>query len=115
MSEPVFKIVGAADWARARQTGVVPWSDADERDGFMHLSMGAQVLDTARLHFAGRRDCLALEIDPARLRDPLRYERSEKRAQLFPHLYGALPVSAVMRVFELAPDGPGYSFGAESD
>jgi uncharacterized protein (DUF952 family) len=101
------KILPAESWRRAGD--VVPWSEDDERDGFMHLSTLEQVLDTARRHFPGRRDLVALEIDEGAIADPVIYERSRSGA-LFPHLYGSLPRSAVIRVTGLAWTDGGYSF-----
>jgi uncharacterized protein (DUF952 family) len=63
-------------------------------DGFIHLSTADQVLRTAERYFAGRTDLMVLAIDPSRLDAPLRYE--EAHGDLFPHLYGPLPVQAVV-------------------
>lgn len=103
-----YKIILASSW---RDCGdVVPWSDDDRRDGFMHLSTAAQVLETAARRFAGRRDLVALEVDEAAISAALRYEKSRGGA-LFPHLYGALPRSAVRRVRPLALlDGGRFAF-----
>ena len=45
------------------------------------------------------------EIDPTRLEAPLKWEPS-RGGDLFPHLYGELPLSAVVRTWTLAL-GPG--------
>lgn len=106
----LFKILSAADW---RGSGdIVPWSDDDRRDGFMHLSTAAQVLETAQRHFAGRRDLVALEIDEASVAGGLRYEKSRGGA-LFPHLYGELRKSAVTRALALVQSDEGrFAFAA---
>ena len=91
----VYKILPMAEWTGA--VGIVPWSNDDRRDGFMHLSTAEQVLETAARHFAGRRDLVALEINAARLGTALRYERG-RGGDLFPHLYGELDAAAVTAV-----------------
>ncbi len=106
----VYKLAPSAAWARAQETGVVEPAEVDRRDGFIHLSTANQALETARLYFAHVPDVVALEIDPARLSDPLRYEMAPKRGEAFPHLYGALPTSAVVRARALERAGDGFVF-----
>ena len=80
-------------------------SEVDLRDGFIHFSSAAQVVETAGKHFAGQSDLLLVRIDSARLGDSLKWESSRGGA-LFPHLYGELDLTAVTRV-EPLPLGPG--------
>ena len=75
-------------------------SDVDHRDGFIHLSTGAQVKETVARHFAGQTELLLVEVDAGKLGDSLRWETSRDN-ELFPHVYGALPMNAVVRVDEL--------------
>jgi uncharacterized protein (DUF952 family) len=107
----VFKVLSATDWAKV--AAVVPWSDDDRRDGFMHLSTGAQVLETATRHFAGAVRLVALEIDALALGSALRWEPSRSGA-LFPHLYGDLPRAAVVRARRLVKEGDAFAFADES-
>ena len=109
LPSPLYRIAVVADWAAARETGAVPWGVVDRRDGFLHLSTGPQVLDTARLYLAGRKELLALEIDASMLEGEIRFEPSRGGA-LFPHLYGALSVAAVTRVRPLVPTLDGFAF-----
>ena len=53
--------------------------------------------ETAALYFRGENDLLLVAVDGARLGPALRYEASRGGA-LFPHLYSALPLSAVLWV-----------------
>jgi uncharacterized protein (DUF952 family) len=64
------------------------------------------VAETARKHFAGRNDLLLVAVDTAKLGPALRWEPSRGGA-LFPHLYGPLPLSAVISTapLPLAHDG----------
>jgi GNAT superfamily N-acetyltransferase len=73
----------------------------------VHLSTPEQVHLPAAVLFPGRRDLAVLVIDPARLADPVRFEPGvHGEAQLFPHLYGPLPVSAVVAVLPWRPPAP---------
>jgi uncharacterized protein (DUF952 family) len=85
----------------------------DVADGFMHFSTGTQVVESAARHRAGERDLILLAVDPDRLGAALRWEPA-RGGQLFPHLYGPLPLSAVVwaRPLPLGPDGR-HSFPPE--
>jgi uncharacterized protein (DUF952 family) len=93
----VYKICPASLWRAAECAGVFRGSKADRRDGFIHFSTAAQVVETAAKHFAGQSDLLLVRIDAAKFGDRLKWEPSRAGA-LFPHLYGDLDLAAVMRV-----------------
>jgi uncharacterized protein (DUF952 family)/ribosomal protein S18 acetylase RimI-like enzyme len=92
------------DWTTAeRHGGVDPLPEV----GFVHLSTPEQVHLPAERLFAGRDDVLLLVVDPARLTDPVRFEPGvpgDPASMRFPHLYGPLPVTAVVAVHPWAPD-----------
>ena len=102
----IYRIVTEDEWRAAQAAGVFNGSADDRRDGFIHFSTAAQAAETAAKHYAGKKELLVLCVDPAALSAPLKWEVS-RGGQLFPHLYGALPVEAVRRVekLPLAPDG----------
>lgn len=91
----IYKVVDAALWTRAQTEAFVPPMAVDEADGFIHFSTLAQLIGTLRLHFAGRSDIMLLAVRAEDVADALRWEPS-RGGDLFPHLYGALPVSAVI-------------------
>jgi uncharacterized protein (DUF952 family) len=97
VSVMIFKIVPASLWAAAEAAGQFTGSPVDVVDGFIHFSTGAQAAETAARHFAGQSDLLLAAVDVDALRDGLRWEPS-RGGDLFPHLYGALPLSAVVWV-----------------
>ena len=57
----------------------------------------------ANQRFRGRTDLVLLHIDPTRLRSEVRYENLEGGETLFPHVYGAIPIGAVLNVIPLRP------------
>jgi uncharacterized protein (DUF952 family) len=93
-------------WREAERGGAFIGAPIDVQDGFIHFSTVAQVRETAAKHFAGQSDLLLIAIDPEPLGPALRYEPS-RGGNLFPHLYGAMPLSAVRWTTPLAlgPDG----------
>ena len=104
----IYKILSDREWHAAQEAGAFVGSAADRADGYVHLSTAAQVAETARRHFAGRADLFLLAVDADGLGD-LRYEPS-RGGELFPPLYGALPVSAVRWAKALAHDGERHLF-----
>lgn len=102
----VYKICSRSDWMIAERTGWFDGSDADRRDGFIHLSDAAQIRETARRHFSGRDNLVLVAFDSDALGAALRWEPSRGGA-LFPHLYGRLPAAEADAVFDLSRDGVG--------
>lgn len=97
----IYRLVSREDWQAAQETGAFEGSAHDRRDGFIHFSTASQVRETAAKHYARRADLLLLHVAVSALNAPLRWEVSRNQ-ELFPHLYGPLPVNAVRRV-DLVP------------
>lgn len=108
----VFKIVATEEWAKAQAAGVFAGAAIDRADGFIHFSTAEQAPETAAKWFAGRGDLTLAAIDAEALGKALRWEPSRGGA-LFPHLYGPLPMSAVVwaRPLPLGSDGA-HVFGS---
>jgi uncharacterized protein (DUF952 family) len=106
MAALIFKICPQALWRQAEEAGEFAGAPVDEADGFIHFSTAAQVRETARRHFSGADDLLLIAVDADALGGVLRWEPS-RGGQLFPHLYGRLPLSAVRSVepLRLGADG----------
>ena len=106
----IYKIIDRDEWDAARACGRYSGSRDDRRDGFIHFSTAGQLHETARKHFAGRRNLVLLAVDDADLGADLKWEPSRGGA-LFPHLYAALPASGVTRSWPLPlNDQGGHEF-----
>jgi glutathione S-transferase len=96
----VFHLALAADWEAALEVGEYRISTRGarlEEVGFIHASFAPQVAATAARWFADVGDDLVLlEIDPGRLAAPPVIEASGPGGEAFPHLYGPIPVPAVV-------------------
>ena len=103
---PIFHMCRQAEWDAALQTGTYAGSSQDVADGFIHFSTATQVRVSAAKHRAGQAGLALLTVDAGALGVALRWEKSRADA-IFPHLYGPLPVAAVMRVdaLPLGADG----------
>lgn len=103
----IYKIIAADPWKAAEDVGVFAGAAIDLKDGFIHFSTGAQARRTAELHFAGQDDLVLVAVDAAGLGDALKYEPS-RGGDLFPHLYGPLPMAAVLSVRPLRRGADGH-------
>ncbi|MFG1900900.1 DUF952 domain-containing protein [Micromonospora carbonacea] len=99
----IYKLLTGAEWDAARAAGQFAGSAVDRQDGFVHLSAAGQLVETARRHFAGVTGLTLLAVDPAALGAALRWELS-RGGELFPHLYGPLPLTAVVEAHALPAD-----------
>jgi uncharacterized protein (DUF952 family) len=90
-----FKILTGEEWARFQAEGRFEGSPVDYADGFIHLSAADQVEGTLARHFAGQTGLILAEVDLGALGEAVRWEESRGGA-LFPHVYGILPLSAVI-------------------
>jgi uncharacterized protein (DUF952 family) len=102
----IFHIAARADWAAAGAAGAY-MADSLASEGFIHCSTAQQVVATANRIFRGRRDLVLLSIDSARVKPEIRYENLEGGASLFPHIYGALALDAVVAVHDFPPQADG--------
>ncbi|WP_435771708.1 DUF952 domain-containing protein [Nocardioides sp. SYSU DS0651] len=110
----IFHIAFARDWAAARRTGAYAVSTRGRtlaQEGFIHCSRADQWPAT-RAAFYGDVDLatdplVLLRIDTTRLDVPVVDEPpAPGSAETFPHVYGPIPVNAVVEVIPLA-DGAG--------
>ncbi|WP_262296022.1 DUF952 domain-containing protein [Microvirga sesbaniae] len=102
----IFKICPALLWQEAENAGSFEGAPIDIQDGYIHFSTENQVYETAERHFAGQDGLLLVAVEADSLGEALRYEPS-RGGDLFPHLYAALPLSAVrwVKPVPLGQDG----------
>jgi len=106
MSRKIYKIVRTPDWISAEKAGVFKGSPDDARDGFVHFSASHQVRGTAARYFGGQEGLMLVAADASALGEALKWETS-RGGEKFPHLYGDLPMSAIVWTtpIPLGPDG----------
>lgn len=96
----LYKIMSRQEWETAQANGLYEGSEVDRRDGFIHLSASHQVRATAQKHFSGKTGLLLVSVAEEALNQKLRWEAS-RGGDLFPHVYGPLPLSAISEVIPL--------------
>lgn len=98
----IYKILRPAEWDEFQTKGEFEGSAHDLRDGFIHLSGRDQVAETALRVFADEPDLVIAAVDADAVADWLRWEEAPHRGGSFPHVYGPLPLSAVIDVYRVA-------------
>jgi len=103
----LYRLCHVDDWHEAVAAGVFSGTADDARDGYIHLSTADQVEETARLHYTRVRPLMLLEVDRTRLDGEVKWEPSRGGAA-FPHLYGRIPLEAVLAALPLREDREGH-------
>ncbi|NJM24222.1 MAG: DUF952 domain-containing protein [Bacteroidia bacterium] len=65
-------------------------------EGFIHCSTHRQVAGVIERYFKPGEALVVLHIDTSKLLAPIKYEASTG-GELFPHVYGVIPIVAVVR------------------
>lgn len=103
----VYKLLTLADWQAAAAAKVFSGSGIDVADGFIHLSAADQVGETLSRHFASVAGTLVLlAVDLGLVEGDVKWEPSRGGA-LFPHVYGTIPLAAVVAAEPLTQDRDG--------
>lgn len=106
MDRIIYKVTSKDQWSSAEAVGYFEGAGIDRSDGFIHFSSAAQLIETVSKHFVRQDDLLIVCVDADKLGEHLRWEAS-RGGDLFPHLYGALALSAVVETMELPLDETG--------
>lgn len=104
--EFIYKIASRPVFEASQAAGRFLGMPIDHKDGYIHFSTATQLEETLRLHFAGQDDLVVFCVNAPDLGADLRWEPS-RGGQLFPHLYGELPMSAIVAeaTTDVAADG----------
>lgn len=77
------------------------------QEGFIHCSTREQLLATANRYYQGRNDLLLLCLNEEKLTASLVYEKSPSTGEFFPHLYGPINKTAILKTIPFLPDAQG--------
>ncbi|WP_156839215.1 DUF952 domain-containing protein [Novosphingobium aquimarinum] len=90
-----YKVLTGEQFAELQEHAHFKGAPVDIGDGYIHMSTAEQLTETVDKHFAGQDGLHVAAIDVAGLGDMIKWEPSRGGA-LFPHLYGPLPLTAVL-------------------
>lgn len=109
----IIHITTRADWEKARAIGEYKAASLDS-EGFIHCSTIRQVSDTANIFFKGEKGLVLLCIDENKLNSEVKYKNPTGGAKhdpgvgnLFPHIYGPINLSAVIKIVDFPPNEKG--------
>jgi uncharacterized protein (DUF952 family) len=98
----IYRITDPHDWDAAQVTG--SFASADLRaEGFIHCCTVAQIVAVANRYYQGHKTLLVLAIDDTGLTADLRWEDLTGSGQVYPHVYGPIPLTAVHHTLTLTP------------
>jgi glutathione S-transferase len=99
MDEPIYHLALPTDWAGAFESGEYRISTRGmtlDDVGYIHCSTRAQVEPVANRFYADVDELVVLMIDPVLVPADIRWEPPAPGIdELFPHIYGPLPIAAV--------------------
>ena len=95
----IYKILTTEEWTEFQNSGTFRGNPLDQQDGYIHMSYNEQVNKTVQKFFAGREsDILLVHVDTVLLFDnELRPEQNKPGGDTYPHIYGTIPINAVIR------------------
>jgi uncharacterized protein (DUF952 family) len=101
----IFHIALPEDWAAAQAAGAYTVSTRGvslDEQGFIHAGEDLEQVEFVRsLAYNDVEDLLLLVIDETKLDVPLKREEAPEVGMVFPHIYGPLPLAAVVEVRRL--------------
>lgn len=107
MSDYIYHITMEDKWRDAEASGeYMPMEYM--ADGFIHASYYHQLQQVLDFLFSSQDEVLVLEIDPIYVPAEIRIENTTGGKEKFPHIYGTLPASAVIRTFVLKQGSGGF-------
>lgn len=111
----ILHITRQQEWQAALESGAYQ-TPSLATEGFIHCSTEAQVLRVANNFYRGQTDLVLLLMDTVKLVAPLKFEApiNPQTGQpeagsndLFPHVYGAVNLEAVVKVVAFPPQADG--------
>ena len=99
----ICRIVTKETWEMVqRERKNIPLNTLDIQDGFVHLSIIEQVLETLNRYFTREQKPKILVLKEEQLQDALRWEVVPHRDnQMFPHLYRQLQFEDILGVWDV--------------
>jgi uncharacterized protein (DUF952 family) len=105
MNNTILHITRRLQWETAKNLGSYR-SNTLDTEGFIHCSTAAQMIGSANRFFKGQQDLVILVIDRD-LVQPQVLDEGAAADNLFPHIYGALNIDAVVQAIDFAAQADG--------
>jgi uncharacterized protein (DUF952 family) len=93
----IYHLVTAAHW-QSQYNHESYFSPTFEQEKFIHTSYSKQLNATANRYYSHENELIILHIETDKLQSELKVEFSNSVAQNFPHVYGGINLTAIIRV-----------------
>lgn len=109
----IYHITTKTEWQTAQANGeyIAP---SLQSEGFIHCSTDKQVPHVANAFYRTQNNLVLLKLDENRIKSQVKWEAPAgppaegiKESDLFPHIYGAINLDAVVSVLDFLPDSTG--------
>lgn len=100
----ILHITHQDHWQQAQQIEIYQ-AESLITEGFIHCSQPEQVVWVANRFYRGQSSLVLLCIDPDLVEAEIKYETADE--QLFPHIYGAINLDAIVDVLDFPPNPDG--------
>lgn len=92
----IYKILSNDEWSTFQTNGIFTGNPLDEQDGYIHMSYEEQVRKTYEKYFQNE-DVVVVHVNSSWLNPgELRPEQNKPGGDTYPHIYGTIPISAVV-------------------
>ena len=103
----IYKVLTLEQWGAFQRGKVFKGSPVDLSDGYIHLSCADQLKATMDKYYANQAEVAILQVDASKLDGKFKYEVSRGGAE-FPHLFAALPMTAIGKLWLVSPENGAY-------
>ena len=104
MSDVILRITTQKAWSEVQRRIYV--TESLKAEGFIHFSTPAQVVEVANFVYFRQENLVLLCVLPERLSSELKY-KALSTDEPYPHLYGPLNLTVVIRVIDFPPHADG--------
>jgi uncharacterized protein (DUF952 family) len=112
VSRLVYHCALSTDWENAQRSGTYTISSRGRtlhQEGFIHASYAEQVSGVLQRYYADETEpLLLLSVDPDRVGCAVVAENLTGGQELFPHIYGPIPLDAVVAITPLVRKDDGW-------
>lgn len=93
----IYHVTKRSDWEDAKVKGYYEAASL-HTEGFIHNSTKNQVAGVLDRYYKDEKELVLLHIDETKLTAPLKYELAPSVNEMFPHLYGAVNLDAIIEI-----------------
>jgi uncharacterized protein (DUF952 family) len=92
----IYHITTKENWEKALAAGFYE-APSLHTEGFIHNSTAEQVQGVLERYYAGQTNLVLLHIEETKLTAELKYELAPSVNEMFPHIFGAINVDAIVK------------------